>query len=332
MARIISALQPNGEVMVLEVMPETTGRALKQQIKNQTSWDELTRNTTGVEIIVGDDQLLGNDVTVLEAGIAEDSVVSVVFKPNKVICCYLNALAGLGGIADPDLLLVVEIPDEETEIRAVAFFGQSTLAKLTIPDSVTHIGNRAFVGCSSLVSLTIPNSVTHIGDGAFADCSSLQCLTIPDSVTHIERFAFASCSSLASLTIPNSVTHIGSSAFQGCSALVSLTIPNSVTHIGGEAFSGCSSLASLTIPNSVTHIGDFAFADCSSLQSLTIPDSVTHIGDNAFVGCKSLVLRVSVLGMSKLRGCKRIVAAEGCCHECFDFRWFLLWVKRNALS
>ena len=42
MATRIFALQPSGEVTVLEVTPETTGWALKQQIKEGRPWDELT--------------------------------------------------------------------------------------------------------------------------------------------------------------------------------------------------------------------------------------------------------------------------------------------------
>ena len=80
--------------MVLEVTPETTGWTLKQQIKERQPWDELTRSTTSlsVEIIVGNNHLLANDAKVWavcdpwEAGIAEDTVVTVVFKPNVVIC------------------------------------------------------------------------------------------------------------------------------------------------------------------------------------------------------------------------------------------------------
>ena len=109
MATTISALQPSGEILVLEVTPETTGWALKQQIKEGQPWDELTRSTTGVEIIFGDDHLLASDAKVLDAGIAEDPVMSVVFKPNKVICSNKDAIASLGGIVDSDLLLVIEI-------------------------------------------------------------------------------------------------------------------------------------------------------------------------------------------------------------------------------
>ena len=117
MAKMISVRQPSGEVIVLEVTPETTGKELKQQIKDRKpSWDELTRNTTIAEIIVGHNHLLANDAKVLDAGIAEDPVVSVVFKTNKVICSNKDAIASLGGIVDSELLLVVEIPNGETHI------------------------------------------------------------------------------------------------------------------------------------------------------------------------------------------------------------------------
>ena len=38
----ISVLQPSGGLIVLEVTPETTGRELKQRIKEGQPWDELT--------------------------------------------------------------------------------------------------------------------------------------------------------------------------------------------------------------------------------------------------------------------------------------------------
>ena len=156
MAVKVSALQPNGDILVLEVMPGITGFELKQQIKEKKPWDELTRSTTAVEIIVGDNQLLANDANVLDAGITGDSVVSVVFNPNVVICGNQDVITSLGGIVDSDLLLAFVIPNDEAQIHASAFAGCRTLAKLTIPDSVTHIGDCAFDACSSLVNLTIP--------------------------------------------------------------------------------------------------------------------------------------------------------------------------------
>ena len=104
----ISTLQPSGEILVLEVTPDTTGLELKEQIKQGQPWDKLTRSTTSVEIIVGDTHLLANYVKVLDAGIAEDTVVSVVFKPNKVICSNKDAIATLDGIVDSERLLTMK--------------------------------------------------------------------------------------------------------------------------------------------------------------------------------------------------------------------------------
>ena len=135
MATKISALQPSGEMLVLEVAPEITGRELnKQQIKLRQNWDDVTSSTTSVEVVLEDNQLLANEAKVLEAAIAEDAVVSVVFKPNKVICSNKDAITSLGGIVDSEVLYVVEVPDDETHIREDAFYSCNTVAKVTIPD------------------------------------------------------------------------------------------------------------------------------------------------------------------------------------------------------
>ena len=134
--------------MLLEV---TTGQELKQQIKERKPWDELTRSTTGVKVIVGDTELLANDAKVLDAGIAEDTVVSVVFKPNKAICANKDAIASLCGIVGSDLLLAIEIPNTETQVHQSAFEDCQTLAKVTVPDSVTRIGVKTGISTTPRV-------------------------------------------------------------------------------------------------------------------------------------------------------------------------------------
>ena len=186
------------------------------------------------------------------------------------------------------LVTVLVIPSDITEIKSYAFNYCNSLIKLIIPDSVTTIGDCAFQSCSSLKSITIPDSATSIGDEAFYNCRSLTSVTIPDSVTTIGSYAFRYCSSLTSVTIGDSVTTIGGGAFYMCTSLTSVTIPDSVTTIGGGAFNGCSSLTSVTIGDSVTTIGGGAFYMCTSLTSVTIPDSVTTIGGGAFEYCRSL--------------------------------------------
>ena len=123
-----------------------------------------------------------------------------------------------------------------TTIGEGAFYGCSSLTRVTIGDSVTTIGERAFNGCNSLTSVTIGDSVTTIGENAFRNCSSLTSITVPDSVTSIGEYAFLGCISLTSITVPDSVTSIGEGAFRYCSRLASITIPDSVTSIGEYAF------------------------------------------------------------------------------------------------
>src|SRR5699024_9933002 len=108
-------------------------------------------------------------------------------------------------------------------------------SRIPTDGSVTRIGSGAFWGCSSLAKITIPKSVTSIGDSAYSGCSGLTSITIPKSVTSIGDSAFSGCSGLTSVTIPESVTSIEKGAFSGCSGLTRIAIPKSVTSIGGFA-------------------------------------------------------------------------------------------------
>ena len=144
-----------------------------------------------------------------------------------------------------------------------------------IPGSVTTIGENAFYGCTSLTKVTIPNTVTSIEASAFESCSALTSVTIPTGINRIEDYAFAWCGSLKSVTIPNSVISIGGYAFRGCRSLTSITIPNSVTSIGEYAFSG-TSITALNLPNGLQTIEYQAFA-YTPIESIRIPDSVTEM-------------------------------------------------------
>ena len=60
--------------------------------------------------------MLANDAMVLDAGIAEDTVVSVAFKPNKVICSNKIAIAGLGGIIDSELSTTSKVQSQLVKV------------------------------------------------------------------------------------------------------------------------------------------------------------------------------------------------------------------------
>ena len=77
----VSFRQLSGAVMILEVMPEMTGRELKQRIKDRQLWnDELTRKTTRVDILVGPSRLLTNNETAADAGLSSESEVTIIFE------------------------------------------------------------------------------------------------------------------------------------------------------------------------------------------------------------------------------------------------------------
>ena len=170
MSMRISVEQLNGETLVLEVTPEMRMREVKQQIKDMQTWeDELSRDTTFVEVIFGNKKL-GHDETVAEVGLSEDSVVTGLLRQNIARC---SSKGGIGPDIDPETLVIVEIPDSETEVGKSAFAFSKGVAKVIIPSSVSHIRDFAFQWCGALRVVTIPDSVTHIGWAAFHGCSQL---------------------------------------------------------------------------------------------------------------------------------------------------------------
>ena len=159
--------------------------------------DELCRDTTAVDVVLGDKKLR-NDQTVSGIGLSSGSRVSAVLRQNVVRCQRKNELR-------PDLeteaLVIIEIPESATEVEAFAFAGCDRVAKVAIPSSVTCIQNHAFYACRSLVTISMPDSLTSIGYNAFWGCVALTSVLIPDSVARIGDAAFQHCS-LLTLTAP----------------------------------------------------------------------------------------------------------------------------------
>ena len=312
MSRRILLEQLNGETLELEVTAEMTMRDVKEQVKRMHEWeDELSRDTTVVDLIMGDKKVM-NEETVEELGLCDGLKVTVVFRKNVVKC---TDGSDLSPDRDPEALVIVEIPDSETEIKARAFLECWQVAKVIIPSSVTRIREGAFRDCISLVTISIPDSV------AFQYCMRVAKVIIPSSGSDIGFEAFRGCSSLVSVDIPDSVTQISRGAFRGCTSLVTI-IPDSIRSIGDEAFADCSSLVTINIPDSVTEIGGGAFRNCGSLTRVDIPHSVTAIGKDAFTGCNRLTLTAParLLSSDMGAGCKQ-VAKECGCGRC-DWRWF----------
>ena len=84
----------------------------------------------------------------------------------------------------------IKLKNGTVGISDFAFFGCSSLKRITIPEGVVNIGNSAFSECTSLTDVTIPDGVISIGYGAFDSCDSVKSIAIPDSVTSIGVYGF----------------------------------------------------------------------------------------------------------------------------------------------
>ena len=178
----------------------------------------------------------------------------------------------------PDSLKKVTITSE-TIIDSFSFYACKSLTSVGISDSVTSIGKTAFYGCSSLEKMTLPfvgatkggTSNTHFGY-IFGATYYHELGYVPGGLKEV---------------MVTSANSIGSYAFYALN-LRSITLGDSVAIIEDRAFNGCEFLESIIIPNSVTSIGSFVFAACDSLTNIVIPDSVTNIGAGIVNGCDNI--------------------------------------------
>ena len=310
----ISVLLPSGESRVLEVMPEMTGRQLKQKIKEGEPCDEITRNTTDVEIIVNGNQLLANDAKLLDAGIARDTVVSVVFRPNMMVVVCCNKMRS---------------PVLAVSTNWTCWRSKSPATKLTFLKALSPVCHMVKVNDPKFSELHWGSGLFtlqrfgHIDHPELCDPHWGSCLCGLHLVGELEYSELSHphwdwC--LLWLQLFGELDHSKlCDRDPGC-CLCALHVFGEVDHPklsdGDRAFEGCSSLASLTIPDSVACIWHNAFRNCCSLEDLTIPHSVTYIGHSAFANCTSLVLRLSsrtAHAEDSLKDCKKVIVSESSC-------------------
>lgn len=218
-----------------------------------------------------------------------------------------------------------KIPDETVEVDyPSAFYGCTSLKKITIPASVTKIGERTFFGCTALsrvdyegtfeqwcqmvrskAGLDIPYKLYIDGKNLSGD------IVIPEGITKIQAFTFNGCEGLSSITIPSCVTSIDNYAFFNYyDEIKTLTIPGTVTDMGSEAIYGCL-MEELTVPSLDANntgyytvlqipekvkkltvkrgsINSTSLRNHTKLKNLVLENGVTSIVSNAFYGCESL--------------------------------------------
>lgn len=156
---------------------------------------------------------------------------------------------------------------DETVVKAVSNVGRNA-EELVVPDSVTTISEEAFYGASSLVKISIPASVTIIGDSAFENSENLETVEFLDETGAVSYSTDA-------------LTKIGANVFRGCAKLKNINLPDTIERIEKKAFAGCSSLETIEIPTTIKFIGEAAFKDCESLDEVVVPSAIAGIlGDN----------------------------------------------------
>ena len=173
----------------------------------------------------------------------------------------------------------------------------------TYKGSPVTIGPNAFYGCTSIRKISIPDSILSISEvSPFGGCTSLQEIEIRhvEDNTDIRYWAqggvlydsgrkddrgssqliFVPLLYAGDYEIPadKNVTAIKANAFENVRGLTGITIPASVTSVGSQAFKGCTSLQNVTFSAPAGNVAaqeltvyDWAFEGCTSLASITLP-------------------------------------------------------------
>ena len=201
---------------------------------------------------------------------------------------YLKPNAVLGGADTPfgsntNLLEVNLVYSHLTTIGRRAFYGCSSLTKVTFGTQVLTIGRQCFQNCTSLTTMVGWSGIQTIGSGAFYNCGFTSLDFNSDSnVETIGQGAFSSCTSLTTVNLTARTTFYGTDVFQNCTALTSVTFRGQMQRIPMYMFYGCTALTTISIPLGVTVIEYRAFYGCTSLTDITLSKTIASIDSEAF--------------------------------------------------
>ena len=72
-----------------------------------------------------------------------------------------------------------------SKIDALAFYGNSSLEKVTGLSDITFVGDMAFANCSAIKTVVLSSACTRLGIAAFTQCTSLHYVSYSiDSYQH----------------------------------------------------------------------------------------------------------------------------------------------------
>ncbi|MBQ4108185.1 MAG: leucine-rich repeat domain-containing protein [Clostridia bacterium] len=191
-------------------------------------------------------------------------------------------------------IVIPSVYNELPVTSIITFKNSSFMESIIIPDSVISIESGAFYGCSSLEKITVP--FTGASPDATGSSASLGFIFGTSKFTDsYEASQYYNGLFVKDYYIPNSLKEIvytGASldygCFSNCTSLEKVSFTNNITTIPDYSFYGCTELKQLPISDNTVTIGNYAFSKCASVSEITISQNLIAIGDFALFGCSSL--------------------------------------------
>lgn len=224
-------------------------------------------------------------------------------NPTATIEITLSNVAGISNYAfyQENSIQSIHGLNKVERIGYAAFYGCSSLARVSFNSNLLEIPDYAFYNCNSLYSVALPTNIRKIGKCAFYKCSDLTEIDFSTGyyLEEISDYAFAKCNNLKTLTFQNSIKIIGEGAFYKCSELKNITLPNSLTSLGTKAFYKCTNLVDIILGNGIEEIPSYCFLGVGALK-IEIPNSVKIISNYAFYDTVNLEYVVLNEGLEEI--------------------------------
>jgi hypothetical protein len=189
--------------------------------------------TIGNTAFEGDSSLTGvtipNSATNIGAYAFAESGLNGVTIPNSVIGIGQNAFAACISLTNisvnagnPAYSSLNGVLFDQAQGTLIQYPGALTNSNYAVPGSVASISDFAFYGVSSVGRVTIPHSVTSIGNEAFAFCSALNTLYFKGNAPNVGSSAFYETGSGKGVTVNYLPGTTGWQAFSAGSVAASM--------------------------------------------------------------------------------------------------------------
>lgn len=182
----------------------------------------------------------------------------------------------------------------KTNVRAAGMYTKYKSA--IVNEGITVLGNQAFYGCSSLERISLPKGLLTIGNNTFSE-SGLKTCDIPSTVTVIWDQPWNSVQTLQSLNVAEdnkyyssydgAIYDVNQTRLIHCPAgKRTLSFPSTVYKIEGNAMRW-SLVVNVVLPGTMTTVAANALY-AAAVETLFVPKSITSFGTEALLMCSKL--------------------------------------------